>query len=57
MLGHLVALGDEPKMLDATDAVAVAVCHYYQGKAETQGKNYSGWKSFLEQNPGRIAKK
>ncbi len=57
MLGHLVALGDEPKMLDATDAVAVAVCHYYQGKPEAQGKNYTGWKNFLDQNPGRIAKK
>jgi crossover junction endodeoxyribonuclease RuvC len=57
MLGHLMPLGDEPRLLDATDAVAVAVCHYYQRKPEAPGKNYSGWKNFLDQNPGRIAGK
>lgn len=57
MLGNLMKLGNEPKMLDATDAVAVAVCHYFQNRQVSGQKTYSGWKSFLEQNPGKIAGK
>ena len=57
MLGNLMKLDDSPKLLDATDAVAVAVCHYFQRKPADTGKNYTGWKSFLDQNPGRVMKK
>ena len=39
--------------LDATDAVAVALCHYYQNKTEMGGKKFSGWDSFLKSNPDR----
>jgi len=57
MLGNLMKLDDSPKLLDATDAVAVAVCHYFQRKPAEAGKSYTGWKSFLDQNPGRLMKK
>ena len=57
MLGNLMNLGSEPKLLDATDALAVAVCHYFQREPTENGKSYSGWKSFLDQNPGRVVKK
>jgi crossover junction endodeoxyribonuclease RuvC len=57
MLGNLMKLDDSPKLLDATDAVAVAVCHYFQRKPAEAGKAYTGWKSFLDQNPGRLMKK
>ncbi|HOI87746.1 MAG TPA: crossover junction endodeoxyribonuclease RuvC [Lentimicrobium sp.] len=56
MLLNLLKLETLPKMLDATDAVAVAVCHYYQREPAQSGKNYSGWKNFLDQNPGRLSK-
>ncbi len=53
MLTRLLLLTENPESLDATDALAVAVCHYFQqGKTET-GKKYSGWKAFLSENPGR----
>jgi crossover junction endodeoxyribonuclease RuvC len=53
MLTRLLNLTGDPESLDATDALAVAVCHYFQqGKAET-GKKYSGWKAFLSENPER----
>ncbi len=40
--------------LDATDAVAVAYCHFLQlGKPVTHGK-YSGWKDYIEKNPDKI---
>jgi crossover junction endodeoxyribonuclease RuvC len=41
--------------LDATDGLAVAVCHYFQNNSPENGKKFSGWKSFLSDNPDRIA--
>lgn len=37
---------------DATDGLAVAVCHYYQNKFGTQ--KASSWSAFLRDNPDRI---
>ena len=43
--------------LDATDALAAAVCHYYQSKAfPGGGKRYNGWDAFVKNNPNRIKK-
>ena len=47
----------DPKYLDATDALAIALCHYYQltsPLAQVGGK--SDWATFLAQNPDRIKK-
>lgn len=41
--------------LDATDALAAAVCHYYQSSSVLGGsKRYDGWSGFLKDNPGRM---
>ena len=41
--------------LDATDALAVATCHFYQkNNANISGKSYSGWGTFLKNNPERL---
>jgi crossover junction endodeoxyribonuclease RuvC len=53
MLGHILQLSDQPKLFDATDALAVAMCHHYQKGVNTQAGSKS-WKSFLTDNPGRI---
>lgn len=53
MLKNLLKIKEMPKHLDATDGLAAAVCHYFQGNALSQGKQYSGWKAFVEQNKGR----
>ncbi|NNE28873.1 MAG: crossover junction endodeoxyribonuclease RuvC, partial [Saprospiraceae bacterium] len=40
---------------DATDAAAVALCHYYQGRGPSvKGKKYSGWESFIKENPSKV---
>lgn len=52
MLKSTVGLKEVPDLLDATDGLAAAVCHYYQ-KDLGQGKTYSSWKSFLNENPKR----
>ena len=46
-----------PEHLDATDALALALCHHYQSTNPLAGTGASSdWKKFLEANPGRIKK-
>lgn len=52
MLKTLLGFTDAPKLLDATDALAVAMCHHYQGGG-TARTSYKSWKAFLSENPGR----
>jgi crossover junction endodeoxyribonuclease RuvC len=56
MLQQLLVLKEEPQYYDATDALAVAVCHHFQmnsviGKIT---KGFKGWDEFIKKNPGRI---
>lgn len=53
MLMSLLKLKSLPKHLDATDGLAVAVCHYFQMGKPTSNKTYSGWESFVKNNPKR----
>jgi crossover junction endodeoxyribonuclease RuvC len=55
MLGNLVDLGAGHEFLDATDGLAAAVCHYFQEGRIQSGTSYSGWQSFLKDNPDRIS--
>ncbi len=56
MLQQMFAFTERPAMLDATDALAVAVCHYYQrANAATGRMKNAGWSSFAKANPGRIS--
>lgn len=55
MLQNLLKLKEFPtKYLDATDGLAVAVCHHFNSGKETSEKSYSGWSSFIKNNPDRI---
>ena len=55
MLQTLLKIKELPKDLDATDGLAAAVCHFFQSKNAGIGeaKSYTGWKSFVAQNPKR----
>ena len=53
MLKSLLKITDLPKFLDATDGLAAAVCHHFQGDSAGESTNYSGWKAFLSKNPER----
>ncbi|HNW75207.1 MAG TPA: crossover junction endodeoxyribonuclease RuvC [Bacteroidales bacterium] len=57
MLARLLQFADTPESLDATDALAAAVCHYFQKEKPDTGKKFSGWKSFVNANPGRVERK
>ena len=59
MLQQILAFTEDPKYYDATDALAVAVCHYFQQKTALpgSGEKVSGWKDFLAKNPDKIKTK
>ena len=56
MLENILKMKFSEKYFDATDALATAVCHWYQSSnAALKGaKSYTGWKAFLADNPKRI---
>lgn len=54
MLISLLDNVEKPKFLDATDGLAVAVCHYFQKSDYSPGKKYTGWQAFISDNPNRI---
>ena len=58
MLQQLLALKEEPKYYDATDALAVAVCHHFQINSAIgkMAKGFNGWDDFIKKNPGRLKK-
>jgi len=57
MLEHLLHTKVEDYPLDATDALAAVVCHFYQSGNRLGGqKRYNDWGSFLKDNPDRRAK-
>jgi crossover junction endodeoxyribonuclease RuvC len=55
MLQNQLALGELPELLDATDALAVAVCHAYQQQTPSRGEA-KNWAAFIADNPHRIKK-
>lgn len=56
MLQRILNFSEEPKYFDATDALAVAVCHHFQGSslAIPGTKKLTGWNDFLSKNPDRL---
>jgi len=55
MLKNLLGLKEFPtKYLDASDGLAVAVCHYFNSNKAEKSASYSSWDSFIKQNPDRI---
>jgi crossover junction endodeoxyribonuclease RuvC len=52
MLTSLLQLQDKPTQLDATDALAVAVCHAYQRQYPSQ--RITNWKRFIQENPDLV---
>jgi crossover junction endodeoxyribonuclease RuvC len=59
MLQNLLSFKETPEFLDATDGLAVAVCHSFQKISTSMGKggskkSYSGWETFVKDNPKKI---
>ncbi|MCX2450601.1 crossover junction endodeoxyribonuclease RuvC [Pedobacter sp. PLR] len=55
MLQTLLKFKETPQFLDATDGLAVAVCHSFQRVSTSgTGKSYSGWEAFAKDNKKRL---
>lgn len=68
MLQRILKFEERPEFMDATDAVAVALCHYYQSRMSQRSaasgtelkktsKKSNSWDNFIAQNPSRIKQK
>jgi len=58
MLQQILEFSHVPSHYDASDALAVAVCHHYQNRNIKTASSISlkDWKDFISRNPGRIKK-
>jgi len=54
MLMKMLKLNKKPEYLDATDGLAVAVCHALQNDLMIQNKKES-WSQFIKNNPKRVS--
>jgi crossover junction endodeoxyribonuclease RuvC len=57
MLQHIMAIDPTNlKYLDASDALAVAVCHHFQDRPalKSNGSKTKSWEEFVAKNPGRV---
>lgn len=52
MLMGFFKIKELPELFDATDALAVAMCHHYQNGPVK--KKAASWEGFLKENPGRV---
>lgn len=59
MLCYILKMKREqlPSLLDATDALAVALTHHYESTKPSAGTGAKSWEQFLKQHPDRIVKK
>ncbi len=59
MLLNIVSLENKPHHFDATDALAVAICHHFSSRSaikqeKPRKKTVSTWEKFALENPGRL---
>jgi len=55
MLDTLLNCSLAAEKLDATDALAAAVCHFFQtSNKSSSSSSKKGWKGFLTDNPGKL---
>jgi crossover junction endodeoxyribonuclease RuvC len=54
MLKEILSFDESPRYLDATDGLAVAVCHYFQ-QGNKRLRSKSKWSAFIAAHPDRLA--
>lgn len=54
ILKNILKLDTLPSNLDATDGLAVALCHHYQRSNILNSSKKSNWDSFIKNNPDRV---
>ncbi|MEF9924066.1 MAG: crossover junction endodeoxyribonuclease RuvC [Muribaculaceae bacterium] len=56
MLRHILKIPktEMPKFLDATDALGVALCHFYESSRPQVEKGCGSWKEYIAKNPKKV---
>ena len=54
MLKNILKFNEKDIILDATDGLAAALCHFYQSKNPAGDKGFNSWKDFINKNPKRV---
>ncbi|MEZ5072846.1 MAG: crossover junction endodeoxyribonuclease RuvC [Bacteroidales bacterium] len=54
LLMRQFGLREMPRNLDATDGLAVALCHFYQNGLPVKSGGPKKWEDFVRRNPGRV---
>lgn len=57
MLENLIHFNNPTDFLDATDALAVAYCHFLQRNTTSPTTEYNSWANFISKNPERVTLK
>ena len=59
MLTYILKMDKDklPSLLDATDALAVALTHFYESGKPSLSGGAKNWEQFIKQNPDRIVKR
>lgn len=58
MLRRILAIekSEMPQFLDATDALAAALCHFYESGKPVVAKGAKTWAEFVAKHPGKVKK-
>jgi len=63
IISRILSIKELPEKFDATDGLAVALCHFLSSSVPAQaaaagkrGSRTSGWDSYVKSNPGRVKK-
>ena len=54
MLARIFKIKEIPKNLDATDGLAVALCHFYKKEGFEKIPGSKNWEDFIRKNPERL---
>lgn len=54
MLKTILSFDTEKMVLDATDALGAALCHFYQSSKPVSSKGYKNWGEYIKKNSDRL---
>jgi crossover junction endodeoxyribonuclease RuvC len=54
MVLNILKFTGESEYLDATDAIAAALCHYFQTNRPASAPGVKSWEEYIRKNPARV---
>lgn len=54
MVKNILKFEEVPEYLDATDAIAAALCHHFQSERPATAPGVKSWEEFIRKNPDRV---